>query len=279
MIAMSNLGKRGRFGNQVFQYAFLKIYTSHYSLGLETGRWVGQLLFGHAEPAVTHSLPVVGVEKIAEAMKKETLFTHKTPPFDNVDLNGPLMFHTRYYRPFRSYFRSLFQPVPGIFKKVNHGLTKLRQNGKTIIGIHLRRGDFINYQNHHRNVIVPNSWYWEWLDQIWPTLEKPLLFLASDDLPGVLPDFKRYQPLTSNDVIDNFPQDPSYYPEPSFYPDFYLLSQCDRLAISNSSFSFAASLLNKHCQSFVRPHSCGRLVSYDPWDSHVKLNFPVKGAK
>ncbi|MEW5785494.1 MAG: hypothetical protein AB1767_10545 [Bacillota bacterium] len=56
-ITMSNLGKRGRFGNQVFQYALLKIYTSDYSLGLATGRWVGQLLFGHQDPPVTQVFP------------------------------------------------------------------------------------------------------------------------------------------------------------------------------------------------------------------------------
>ena len=53
-----------------------------------------------------------------------------------------------------------------------------------------------------------------------------------------------------------------------FLVDFYIMSNCDVLAISNSTFSFMASLLNKRCKNFFRPSpESMELVSYDPWDS------------
>ena len=279
VIAMSKLGIRGRFGNQVFQYAFMRIYCSRYSLKLQTGRWVGQYLFGHRDPAVSRKFPMIDTRIIREYVNKHSIAKAKKPPFANVDLIGQFMLHTRHFRPYKSYFRSLFRPVPKIKRIVADGMRKLRRKGKTIVGIHIRRGDFLNYKNHRIFVCTPVSWYVRWLEQIWPTLKDPVLFIASDDLDSVVKEFKRFRPVTSKDLVKHFPNDPSYYPDPAFYPDFYFLTQCDAMAISNSSFSFAASLLNRRCKIFVRPHPIGKLVPYDPWNSHVKVKFPVKASK
>ncbi|MEW9669848.1 alpha-1,2-fucosyltransferase [Ammoniphilus sp. 3BR4] len=273
IITMNSLGKKGRFGNQVFQYAFLNMYASRYSLEIQTNPWVGQFLFGHQDPPVTHNFPLLTSHVIKKQIRKGTLFSSKTPPYRNVELWGQFMFHTRFYRPHKKLFRSLFQPAPKIRSMVNKGYKDLRKRGETIIGIHIRRGDFLKFKDHKRNVPVPTSWYTKWLDQTWPTLKKPVLFIASDDVDSVLPDFKPYHPVISSDVIKNFPKITSFRPDTSFYPDFYLLTKCDVLAISNSSFSFAASMLNDRCKVFMRPNPKQKLVSYDPWDSDVRVNL------
>jgi len=48
------------------------------------------------------------------------------------------------------------------------------------------------------------------------------------------------------------------------------------LIISNSSLSFAAAMLNKNANIFLRPHSQNdRFIPFDPWNSHVLLpKFP-----
>ena len=53
VITMATLGTNGRFGNQIFQYAFLKIYAKTHQLKLQTSQWIGQYLFGHREPIVS----------------------------------------------------------------------------------------------------------------------------------------------------------------------------------------------------------------------------------
>lgn len=275
IITMSALGTKGqgRFGNQVFQYAFLKIYASRYSLNVETRPWIGQYLFGHHDPPVTHHFRKLTLNDVRKINIKR-LFRSPKCPFDNVDLYGQFMMHTKYYAPYKKMFHSLFQPTAEIYNKVNKGMTELRGRGNTIVGIHIRRGDFLNYKGHRRNFPVPTSWYIKWLEQIWPTLDKPVLFIASDDLKSVLPDFKRYRPVTSSDFVKNFPEKPKYYRlDPSFYPDFYFLTQCDRLAISNSTFSFSASLLNTRSELFMRPDIQQKLVPYQPWRSKVRVNL------
>lgn len=58
-ISASTLRKRGRFGNQVFQYAFLKIYSQRHQLRLETPDWIGKFLFGCNDPSLSCQFPPV----------------------------------------------------------------------------------------------------------------------------------------------------------------------------------------------------------------------------
>ena len=62
------------------------------------------------------------------------------------------------------------------------------------------------------------------------------------------------------------------------YFDFYILAHSDLLAISNSTFSVVAAMLNEEASTFVRPESnLRRLEPFDPWDSDTMLhpNGPV----
>ncbi|MBD0381560.1 alpha-1,2-fucosyltransferase [Paenibacillus sedimenti] len=275
MISMRTLGKSGRFGNQVFQYAFLKIYASYYHLKIETSSWAGHFLFGHQDPPVTHKLPQANIKEMA---RKDDLFIHDNPPYVNVDLKKYSHFvSTSFYHPFKSQFCSLFQPTKEINSIVNPGLKQLRNMGNTIVGIHLRRGDFIDSKIPNYCWVSPTSWYLNWLEHMWPTLKNPVLFIASDDLASVLPDFKQYNPVTSKELIDFSQQITSSPVDVSFYPDYYLLTKCDFLAISNSTFSFSASMLNKRCKIFMRPNINEQmLIPYDPWNSKPVLKAENK---
>jgi FkbM family methyltransferase len=256
VITMSSLGQNGRFANQIFQYAFLKIYAQEHDLKVETPHWIGQVLFGHQDPSLTRQYPEFREES---NLLSEAKIPQLTSPLQNRDLWGYFQYHTQYYKPHQNYFRSLFQPTSKIQQKLTPALQRLKVEGKTIVGLHLRRGDY----GYEHFFVAPNAWYKEWLNGFWQTLEDPVLFIASDDLASVIQDFAEYQPLTAKDLGAALPQ-------ADFYPDFYLLSQCDILAISNSSFSFAASLLNKNCKFFFRPHlPSQKLIPFDPWNSEV----------
>ncbi|MBD0381561.1 alpha-1,2-fucosyltransferase [Paenibacillus sedimenti] len=271
---MSRLGPsknkwRGRFGNQFFKYAFLRIYAAHYQLEFETNPWVGQYLFGHRDPQITHSFPRIKISKKA----KRNLFKHNNPPYVNVDFSQNI-YKVDVYRPLKKQIISYFQPTEEVYSMVNPGLVKLRKKGKTIVGIHIRRGDYLKYNNHPKYWAAPSKWYLNWLEQLWPTLKDPVLFIASDDLTNVISDFKSYDPVTSKELIPHFPLIVPSHLDASFYPDYYLLTQCDYLAISNSTFSFSASMLNTRCKIFMRPDlSSKSLVKYDPWNSRAKLTI------
>ncbi|MFD2612380.1 alpha-1,2-fucosyltransferase [Paenibacillus gansuensis] len=274
-ITMSGLGskKHGRFGNQLLNYGLLKIYAAHYSLKTKTNPWIGQYLFELRDPLITHKFPTLREAGI-QSIKENRLLHFKEPPYVDMDLKGNSMKNMSAYAPYKQYFRSLFQPAPHLNRKLRKGRAKLQLMGKTVVGIHIRRGDYTKYTNHPKYVAVPTSWYVEWLSRIWPLLDRPVLFLASDDLNAVKADFSKFKPVTSADLISSFPATPRYNQlDPSFYPDFYFLTQCDLLAISNSTFSFSASLLNERAKVFMRPGRQQKLVRYEPWKSSRKIRL------
>lgn len=258
-ITMSTLGSNGRFGNQFFQYAFLKIYALEHQLKVETPAWIGQQLFGHCDPPLSLRFPAV-LEETNQLNQSQ--IPYAAPAYKNIDLWGYFQFHTRYYAPYQDYLRSLFEPVPEVKQIVEAALDRLRSWGKTLVGLHLRRGDYGSIEFP----IVPTAWYRECLRGFWETLDNPILFIASDEPQTVLPDFADYHPVTVSDLEIELPQ-------AEFYPDFYLLSQCDAIAIANSSFSQAACLLNQRGKFFFRPHfPSQKLVPFDPWHSECYLN-------
>ncbi|WP_082349210.1 TIGR03032 family protein [Planktothricoides sp. SR001] len=263
-IAMSTLGRNGRFGNQLFQYAFLKLYAKQNDLRVETPKWIGQTLFGHRDPMISRHYPEV--REISNKLSNARIPQAKKT-FQNVDFWGFFQYHTSYYKPERDYWRSLFQPVPEIRTCMEVAIARLRSRGKTIVGLHLRRGDY----GRKYFFVAPSQWYLDWLKQIWHTLENPVLFIASGELETVIKDFAAYHPITYKDLGVTLP-------EAEFYPDFYILSHCDRVAISNSSFSFVACMMNEQATQFVRPHlPSQKLISFDPWDSEVIfLDIPTK---
>ena len=256
-----------RFGNQIFDYAFLKIYAEKHNLRLELPVWSGQYLFGHNDLPISKPLPdIIGVEQTV-AVAEQVILT-ATEPLKNVDFRGYFQLQTQYYAKYKNFFRSLFKPIPGITTKMEKAMNQLRARGKTIVGIHLRRGDYkwAGNQNPYLR-IAPSEWYLDWLKGFWETLDHPVLFIASDEIEEVVGDFSDYQPVTTQDLGVEISEVP-------FYPDFYILSQCDILAISNSTFSFAASMLNERCKFFFRPHLYAqKLIPYDPWNSEPLLRY------
>ncbi len=261
MITMSTLGSNGRFGNQIFQYAFIKIYAKNHQLELQTQQWIGQYLFGHQEHTISHNLPKIQDPYNQFINLAKSLTDDSIESYANVDFWGYFQYHTSYYAPHKEYFCSLFQPILEVKINLHLAVQALRAKGKTLVGLHLRRGDY----GYDEFFIAPNEWYKAWLREIWSSLEQPILFIASDEIDKVIDDFREYSPITSRDLGIEFSQ-------ADFYPDFYFLSQCDIVAISNSSFSFAACMLNEKGSLFVRPHLLQeKLVPFDPWNDYPIL--------
>ncbi len=248
VITMSTLGKNGGLGNQIFQYAFLKIYAQENGLSIETSSWVGQELFGHQDREISEELPVV-VEDNNQVM------FNNIEVWKNVDFQGEFLYHTCYYFSHREYFKSLFHPVAEIESQAKVAWENLKSRGKTIIGLHLQ---FSSDENN--NSAAPSEWYKIWLNGLWETLEEPVLFIASDNLAEIpLVYFEEYHPQKITDLGVEVNRE---------YLDFYLLSKCDFVAISNTAFAFAACLLNEGGKYFFRPHfSSAKLIPFEPWNS------------
>lgn len=265
VVASSTLGAIGRFGNQILQYGFLRLYAARHGLALETHPWLGSELFGCREPPVAHGRTVVTELELG-------IFGgdfENRPPATGCDLWGWFQVDARALAPQRELFRSIFQLQPQFAGPMAEAEARLRAHGQTLVGLHLRRGDYRPSTGHplvdRLYQATPTALYREWLERLWPTLAEPVLYLASDEPAGLRHELADFRPRTAEDLGVRLPATP-------FLTDFHLLSRCSAMAISNSTFSFAAALLAAPEASFVRPvPASGALESFFPWSSPPHL--------
>ncbi len=245
LITMSCLGRMGRWGNQAFQYIFLRTYAQRYGLDYQCPRWIGQQLFGHEDPPITVNLPTYH-ERREQSMHPGSLNEAYPPEGDEArghDFLGYAQPHTRYFRPDKKFIQDLFWLSPG---------TWFKRRGGTVIGLHMRRGDtgrLIFY-------LTPNEWYLRWLEENWSRFKDPVLFIASED-PDDAKDFAQYNPVTSADLlrldakpygIYNYLQPDLSDPTPTkmdWFHDWCILTQCNVMAIGKSSFGSTAAMMQR----------------------------------
>eukprot|EP00178_Gracilaria_changii_P019126 TRINITY_DN55628_c0_g1_i1.p1 TRINITY_DN55628_c0_g1~~TRINITY_DN55628_c0_g1_i1.p1 ORF type:complete len:543 (+),score=90.51 TRINITY_DN55628_c0_g1_i1:584-2212(+) len=309
LLTMTAFGELGRFGNQVLQYMFLRTYAERHNISeIQLPPWVGAALFGLEHAPVQRALPPV--IEFRNTLANSTFTTdlldyvkNANPKFDvtelnpsclqlggaaegqrvvNVDVWGWFQWHSSHFAPYKRFIQDTFTPVPQIkthFEKVFHEQLRYRGGKKhTVVGLHLRMGDYKNIAASSFGYCAPTEWYLNWLANVWHTLVNPILFVASDDLNAVLRDFAAYKPFTADDVGMKMPKDMKKL-KAGFFPDWFGLTQCDVLAISNSTFSFSACLMNKRKGArFYRAHYHGVMEEIDPWNADAIVHRDMSKA-
>ncbi len=258
-VSMSALGQWGRFANQILQYGYLRLYAENCGCNAETGDWIGRDLFGFDDPPISGALPLLP-EHAHDAAGAIAPHAH---PQSNVDLRGFYAFPSEGYRHGKTRFQDLFEFRGPAAAALRTGWDGVIAPNRTVIAMHLRRGDF----GYGRFWIAPLAWYHRWLEGVWSEWRDPLLYIATDD-SAVLREFERYEPVHAG-MFGGFPEDLAYV------PDFYALTRARIVATSNSTFSFVAAMLNREAAAFLRPDPVERrLRPFDPWASPVLLDPP-----
>lgn len=256
-VQMTLLGSYGRFGNQLLQYAFIRLHASEHNLIAELPDWIGRDLFDLDDPLPSASLPRADEKDfdVSDALSR----TGRT--LAGYDVTGFFCGNTAAWGDRAAQFRALYAPGRTIRPLLDRAWHALESAGKTVVAIHIRRGDF----GRGKYWIAPPEWYLAWLSAIWPGLDKPVLYVATDD-EAVLPHFAEFSPWDASrlDV---------HIPGADFMVDHHVLRNAAHAAISNSTFSFTAAMLNERALTFMRPHPNRReLVSFEPWASPVLLH-------
>lgn len=320
-LTMACLGQQGSWGNAVLQYAFLRAFAHAHGFACQTPRWIGSALLRDAGQPMSFRAPVV----VADGFSTHCAVFDRLAPFDrdllrarhlaavdgrrylllrepalaaegalawpfrHADLEGFFFAHGRELAHHRELVRSLFRPLPAIAERAAVALSRLRRAGGTLVGIHVRRSDFMTSGLEQGfELITPAATYLRWLEGIWPSLDAPRLVVCTDSPREVLPAFARYSPVTAADCGFDLGEllDPDAHAwsradrgvarAPGFFPDWVLLTRCDLLALSNSTFAFSAALMNERARLFVRPTlPVGELEPFDPWDSEPLRFLPA----
>jgi hypothetical protein len=256
-VGMPSLGSSGRFGNQILQYGMLRLYAEKTGAQAVAPDWIGRDLFG-SDDALPSGRPAAAV---AEDRAVSVLAGREAAPAGDVEIGGFFCGDTSTWAAGRARFQSLFEPSARLRPACRAALDRISKAGRTLVGIHIRRGDFGNGQFW----LAPCAWYLEWLESRWKGLDHPVLYLATDD-PSVALDFSAFRPMSAADVGDPIEG-------AEFFLDHWILRHADLLAVSNSTFSVTAALLNRKNPECVRPDRLrSGLRPFDPWAEKVLLD-------
>jgi predicted O-linked N-acetylglucosamine transferase (SPINDLY family)/glycosyltransferase involved in cell wall biosynthesis len=261
-ICMSSLGSNGRFGNQLFQYTFLRCYAMRHNLRLEVPDWLGRHVFGFADDWCSDA------PNPTPATVQSLIANSGDTALRNCNVSGYFNEHTGPLFEFKDFIQNLFRPSTRFAPALQRLKHELKLDGAELIGLHLRRGDF----GYGEFWIAPEAWYIDWVAEKLQKNPQARLYIATDDR-AALEAFARFRPITCADLRLGLG-------ELDFLLDFYALAYSDFLAISNSTFSFFAAMLNRGGREFVRPipdQSC--LKSFDPWNSEVLIKHSAEELK
>lgn len=253
-IMSTTLGTRGRFAHNALEYILLRLYAERYNLVLETPDWVGGLFFALNEPQPTGKLP----PWLFARHSLNALVNGIGVPRHNRDILSPL-FLFEYPACWRDRVQQWLTPRTEWLPKIEPAVQALRQGGRTVVALHIRRGDFVRYGYP----VTRTDVYAHWLRQVWPDLHKPVLYLASDDVASVCKEFAEFSPLTCADVAPA-------WPDLEYLQDFHVLCQADVIGVSAASgFSQLAARLNQRATMMVQPDMLrNEIVPFIPWTEH-----------
>jgi hypothetical protein len=256
-VSMTDLGSLGRFGNQLFQYAFLKLYALRNHLSLKVPPWQGESYFGFAdERSSADAYP----DLIFGGFDDDDLaFWEMDAPPANVNFSGFFQEIPACWIPHRRFLRRLFSLRLEWRLPLERLLAQLHHDERTLVAIHVRRGDYLEASPSDVPWFqcVPAEWYRALLDELWPTVRNPVLFVSTDGGDDVRAEFTKYRTLDEAATLSAMPE---------LVRDFALLQGANVLALCNSSFSRMAALLADETQEcFLPSFSQARFQPYDAW--------------
>lgn len=254
-ITSSTLATHGRFAHNALEYVLIRLYAEKHGYALETPDWVGGAFFDLDDPPQSRPLsPLYFGRRFLNRVVSGTGRADDAPIAD-CDILSPL-FLFEHKEAYRARVQSWLKPRPVWRPRLDPAMEALRARGDTVVAVHIRRGDFVQYNYP----ITETAWYVEWLRGLWPTLRRPVLYIASDDLAGVRKDFAEFAPLTLNDVAEP-------WAGMEYLQDFHVLCNADVVGISAASgYSLLAARLNTNARLFAEPDVGARRVRpFSPW--------------
>ena len=255
MISFNRLGNLGRLGNQMFQYAAIKgiaLYHGH--------DWCipPREAFGQEDKNVqsddTNIYDVFKLGDHKQGFCNNSIVQESTHAFDsnlfnncpdNVDFLGYFQTH-KYFERIENEILKDFTFSDEIVESCE-GILK----GNEYVSIHIRRGDYVNLQDHHP--LQPMSYYERGLEYFPDT---PVMVFSDD------PEWCKEQTIfQSDDVLISESNPPGI--------DMYLMSKCSYHIIANSSFSWWGAYLAKSQQVIAPKNWFGPLQNVDTSDKYL----------
>jgi hypothetical protein len=229
----------GRIGNQMFQYVFSKRLEKDLNDDVFYYEEEGGKFFLHKYFKITdYNYLNNKLSNFKFKINKRPRIKFEQQDSPEFNLNKIVKHEALYHGYFQAseYFKGInphlyFEVLPHLRKIFDQKYAPLLKTQPSL-GIHIRRTDYLTQGNDElggNDLSLPISYYLECIRKI-SDLKKYNVFVTGDDMQYAKDNFSHLPNvhISSNDQIT----------------DFLLLSHCDTLIISNSSFAWWASFLN-----------------------------------
>lgn len=252
MITMSNFGLNGRLGNQFFQYASMLGLSYKHGVALKLPEWEYAKYF-ETPPQIGNCR---GAKTIIEpCFHYEPRFYEDLDWSENMDFSGYFQ-SEKYWEQWKDRIREAFKFKKFIKDSLNFKYDNVFSD-KTI-GIHIRRGDYINNPNYANLKI---TYYIQALISIKDWRDHNIL-IFSDDMG-----YARLHFACLNNV--------TFVQNDNDIEDVIMMSMCTNMIISNSSFSWWGAYLGENEDGvIIRPlkHFEGKLKE----ETKIKDFYPTR---
>lgn len=256
----------GRFGNLLFQHFIATRVAESCNLELHTPPWAGQRLFGLYNPGLEKILPTVEDHDPRPEGSYVWKAATGNASLSDVCLFGCMQYPT-YHWPmdWKIRFAWMYKPVFSLAFRLESEKRRIFGVDR-VIAVHIRRGDYLGWARQYGMFFcTPKTAYLKWIENH-PLAKDAWVYVASDD-PEAANWFRSqnawlFKKVVTAESFDIAASD-------RWFVDFWMLSQADSVAISNSSFSFAATLI-QHRECF-RPTWDNAFVRYDPYNAEILL--------
>lgn len=230
MITNLNLGSSGRLGNQMFQYAMLLGIKHKHGFAVILDETINSSsIYGHCELLTCFDLKechffnrrdiYTPINYQEERFNFDRRFFKKI--VDSTNFEGYFQ-SEKYFEHCKDVVRSEFTFKPHIKESADKFLSSVQ--GKRLVSIHVRRGDYVNQPNYHP--VCSLDYYREAIKHF----NNDVKFIVfSDDISW---------------CKENLGLDNALYSENSTAVDLCIMSKCDDHIIANSSYSWWGAWLN-----------------------------------
>lgn len=230
----------GGLGNQLFQiaagYSLAKsnndTYAINYNLQHVTSHPMGNTKHKYRDNLFS---TILSTDEIPPNEFKEQNFHYDPIPYTSPGmlLHGYLQ-SEKYFAQHKEDIKQLFTFPKKTKLKISKAISALKlKTGKQVVGIHVRRDDYVQLSSTHPECTV--RYYKEAISKF-----KNSIFIVATDTPLWVK-----QNLCSDNVI--------LCNSSNEIEDMYMLSQCDNIIISNSTFGWWGAYLGKEKDVVIAP--------------------------
>ena len=278
-ITISNIGVNGRLANQLFQYAVLLVFSKIHKVKIKIP--VIKTKNEYAQFRLDELFSNLKYEILSKKDKVLGRYDEQTSHYDekvynlglilkdkgNLDLNGWFQ-SVKYFENYESLIRKTFVLKKSLIESSKKLINSYKKEGEILIGLHIRLRDYLDKFNKIIRINVGNNKFLELFKNYFEKkYSKCKFLLISDDINWCKKNLNKYDNLIyseNNDIID-----------------FCLLTLCDNVVVSPSTFSWWASYLNTTAKEiflpnkWMNPYSSSHIINNQYKLPYNKLKYEL----